>query len=382
MEARREHPAANDVGSPWKVRAADRLIQKGRGAVSNASGRFEPLERALFHDGWGDGDTTAPLKTEVTNEFPKSVVSRNTSPDIPFDRSLNPYRGCEHGCVYCFARPTHAYMGLSAGQDFESQLFAKPQAAELLEQELSKRSYKVAPIALGTNTDPYQPIEKQRRITRQVLKVLAKHNHPVTILTKSRLVVRDLDILVPMAEKGLVKVGLSVTTLDRKLARALEPRASMPQRRLDAIRLLSDAGVPTSVMFAPVIPALNDYEMEQVLAAAAHAGAKEAGYILLRLPLEVAPLFEEWLEVHYPDRKSRVLNRLKALRGGRLNDPRFKHRMRGKGFEADLMDQRFKNLTRRLQFKQEREKLDTELFRPPEGDQLGFNFDVTAARAS
>ena len=273
-------------------------------------------------------------------------------------------------------------MGLSAGQDFESQLFAKPQAAELLEQELSKRSYKVAPIALGTNTDPYQPIEKQRRITRQVLKVLAKHNHPVTILTKSRLVVRDLDILVPMAEKGLVKVGLSVTTLDRKLARALEPRASMPQRRLDAIRLLSDAGVPTSVMFAPVIPALNDYEMEQVLAAAAHAGAKEAGYILLRLPLEVAPLFEEWLEVHYPDRKSRVLNRLKALRGGRLNDPRFKHRMRGKGFEADLMDQRFKNLTRRLQFKQEREKLDTELFRPPEGDQLGFNFDVTAARAS
>ncbi|MBO6506060.1 MAG: PA0069 family radical SAM protein [Kordiimonadaceae bacterium] len=379
MQTNRGHSAANDLGSPWIAKSRAGQMQKGRGAVSNVSGRFEALERSLFHDGWSDGTPAAPLKTEITDEFPKSVISRNTSPDVPFDRSVNPYRGCEHGCVYCFARPTHAYMGMSPGQDFESRLFAKPQAAELLEKELAKPNYKVAPIALGTNTDPYQPIEKQRRITRQILKVLAKHDHPVTILTKSRLVVRDLDILAPMAERGLVKVGLSVTTLDRKLARALEPRASMPQRRLDAIRLLSDADIPTSVMFAPVIPALNDHEMEQVLAAAAHAGAQEAGYILLRLPLEVAPLFEEWLEVHYPDRKSRVLNRLKSLRGGRLNDPRFKHRMRGKGFEADLMGQRFKNLTRRLQFKQERRALETDLFRPPEGDQLGFNFDISAA---
>lgn len=379
MQTQNRHMAANDQGSPWQIKPYNRHPQKGRGAVSNASGRFEALERSLFHDGWSDGVPAEPLKTEVTDEFPKSVISRNKSPDVPFDRSVNPYRGCEHGCVYCFARPTHAYMGMSPGQDFESRLFAKPQAAELLEKELAKPNYKVAPIALGTNTDPYQPIEKQRRITRQILKVLSKHDHPVTILTKSRLVVRDLDILAPMAEKGLVKVGLSITTLDRKLARALEPRASMPQRRLDAIRLISDASIPTSVMFAPVIPALNDHEMEQVLAAASHAGASEAGYILLRLPLEVAPLFEEWLEVHYPDRKSRVLNRLKSLRGGRLNDPRFKHRMRGKGFEADLMDQRFKNLTRRLHFRQERRPLETELFRPPEGDQLGFNFGVSAA---
>lgn len=383
MNGTNQHSAANDQASPWLNRTsaarATAYGQNGRGAVSNAVGRFETLERALFHDGWGSQDQPPQLKTEVTDEYPKSVIARNQSPDIPFDRSVNPYRGCEHGCVYCFARPTHAYMGLSAGQDFESRLFAKPNAPELLERELARKSYKVAPIALGTNTDPYQPIEKQRRITRGLLKVLAKYDHPVTILTKSRLVVRDLDVLAPMAERGLVKVSLSVTTLDRKLARALEPRAAMPQRRLDAIRLLSDAGIPTGVMFAPVIPALNDHEMEQVLAAAAHAGAREAGYILLRLPREVAALFEEWLEVHYPDRKNRVLSRLRALRNGKLNDPRFKHRMRGKGFEADLMDQRFKNLSRRLQFRTERHILETALFRPPAGDQLGFDFGSSAA---
>lgn len=354
-------------------------VKKGRASVSNRSGRFEMLERSVFYDGWGAEVEQARLKTEVTDEFPKSVLTRNKSPDIPFDRSVNPYRGCEHGCVYCFARPTHAFMGLSPGQDFESRLFAKPDAASLLEKELAKKSYKVAPIALGTNTDPYQPIEKERRITRQILKTLAAYDHPVTILTKSRLVARDLDILAPMAKKGLVKVALSVTTLDRKLARAMEPRASMPQRRLDAIRLLSDAGIPAGVMFAPVIPALNDHEMEQVLAAAAHAGASEAGYILLRLPMELADLFEEWLEVHFPDRKSRVLSRLKALRGGRMNDPRFMHRMKGKGFEADLMSQRFRNLARRFKFEQEKHKLETGLFRPPEGDQLGFDFSSSAA---
>lgn len=384
------------AGSPWAVKSlkhqhtAQKFKQahkghthKGRGAVSNDSGRFERLQRAIFSDGWADGRNldaeVERLRTQVTEEFPKSVLTRNQSPDVPFDRSVNPYRGCEHGCVYCFARPTHAYMGLSPGLDFESKLFVKPDAATILETELSKKNYKVAPIALGTNTDPYQPIEREHKITRSILKVLAAHDHPVTILTKSRLVVRDLDLLVPMARKGLVKVALSVTTIDRTLARRLEPRAAMPQRRLDAIRLLSDAGVPTGVMFAPVIPALNDHEMEHVLAAAAHAGAESAGYILLRLPLEVAGLFEEWLEEHYPDRKARVLNRLAALRGGRLNDPRFKHRMKGKGLEADLMKQRFGNLCRRLHLNQSLTELKTDLFRPPAGDQLGFDFDASAA---
>lgn len=374
--------AANDQTSPWLAsfprQGEKRLFAKGRGAVSNASGRYESLRRAQLHDGWSAGEAS-PVRTDVTDEFPKSIIARNQSPDIPFDQSINPYRGCEHGCTYCFARPTHAYMGLSPGLDFESRLFAKSDAAEVLTKEIAHKSYKVSPIALGTNTDPYQPIEKDRRITRQVLKVLAAHDHPVTILTKSRLVVRDLDILAPMAQKGLVKVALSITTLDRKLARTLEPRAAMPQRRLDAIKLLSDAGVPTGVMFAPVIPALNDHEIERVLAAAAHAGASEAGYILLRLPLEVAPLFEEWLEVHYPDRKKRVLNRLKALRGGRLNDPRFKQRMKGEGFEADLMRQRFGNLCRRFQFENGKRTLRTDMFQPPAGDQLGFDFGSSAA---
>lgn len=372
-----------DRTSPWLAgrHAESRVVaaQKGRGAASNASGRFEPLARSFFYDGWNEEERTKPLRTEITEEFPKTVIASNRSPDIPFDKSLNPYRGCEHGCVYCYARPTHAYMGLSPGLDFESRLFAKPAAADILVQELSKKNYKVTPIALGTNTDPYQPIERERRITRSILEVLAAHDHPVTILTKSRLVVRDLDVLAPMAEKGLVKVALSVTSMDRSLARALEPRAAMPQRRLDAIRLLSDAGVPVGVMFAPVIPALNDHEMEQVLAAAAHAGATEAGYILLRLPLEVAGLFEEWLEIHYPDRKKRVLNRLKALRGGRLNDPRFKHRMRGHGLEADLLKQRFGNLCRRLKLNREKTILKTDLFQPPAGDQLGFDFAASAA---
>lgn len=381
-------PWAGAVSAPCDTGRYYGHVPKGRGAVSNHSGRFEPLRRAVFEDGWTYtqtvGGAKAPavaprLRTEITDEFPKSVLTRNQSPDIPFDRSVNPYRGCEHGCVYCFARPTHAFMGLSAGLDFESKLFAKPNAARLLEGELSKKNYKVAPIALGTNTDPYQPIEKDREITRSILKVLAAHDHPVTILTKSRLVVRDMDLLVPMAKKGLVKVALSVTTLDRDLARTLEPRAATPQRRLDAIRLLSDAGVQTGVVFAPVIPALNDHEMEQVLAAAAHAGARSAGYILLRLPLEVAGLFEEWLEEYYPDRKSRVLNRLAAMRGGKLNDPRFKHRMKGKGLEADLMKQRFGNLCRRLHLNQQPIDLKTDLFRPPGGNQLGFNFEASAA---
>lgn len=343
--------------TPW--------LFKGRGAVSNSTGRFERLKKTSFEDGWLREEDKPKLKTHVTEENAKYVLTKNNSPDVPFDRSINAYRGCEHGCVYCFARPTHAYMGLSPGLDFESKLFAKPDAATLLEKEISKKGYEPQPIAMGTNTDPYQPIEKERRITRQILKVLHKYEHPVTILTKSRLVIRDLDLIAPMAEKGLIKVGLSVTTLDRKLSSLMEPRASTPQRRLDAIKLLSDAGVPTSVMFAPVIPAINDHEMEAVLAAGAHAGAKEAGFILLRLPLEVAGLFEEWLEAHFPDRKQRVLNRLSALRGGKLNDPRFKHRMKGSGLEADLMKQRFVNLSKRLRLNIEKASLDIAHFKKP-----------------
>ncbi len=383
MTKQQQRAVVSPKVSPWLAgnQATRRFlhVEKGRGAVSNVTGRFEPLRRSVFFDGWDEQEAPEKLRTDVTDEFPKTIISRNQSPDVPFDQSINPYRGCEHGCVYCFARPTHAYMGLSPGLDFESRLFAKPDAASILERQISNRNYQVKPIALGTNTDPYQPIERERRITRSVLQVLAAHDHPLTILTKSRLVVRDLDILSPMAQKGLVKVALSVTTLDRKLARTLEPRAAMPQRRLDAIKLLSDAGIPTGVVFAPVIPALNDHEMEQVLAAAAHAGAHEAGYIPLRLPSEVASLFEEWLETYFPDRKSRVLSRLKGLRGGRLNDPRFKHRMKGSGFEADLMKQRFVNLCRRLKLNQQQVQLKTDLFRPPEGDQLGFDFGVSAA---
>jgi len=346
-----------ETSSPW--------LQRGRGASSNTSGRFERLTREPTHDGWRGEAELPPLHTTVTEEQAKHILTRNKSPDIPFDRYINAYRGCEHGCIYCFARPTHAFLGMSPGLDFESKLVAKPNAAELLRREISKKGYRAKPIAMGTNTDPYQPLEKERRITRSLLKVLHECDHPVTILTKSRLIVRDLDLLAPMAEKGLVKVALSVTTLDRKLARRMEPRASTPVRRLDAIRLLSDAGIPTGVMFAPVIPAINDHEMEAVLSAAAHAGAKEAGYILLRLPLELGGLFEEWLEEHYPDRKSRVLSRLRELRGGRLNDPRFKHRMKGKGLEAELMDKRFRNLCRRLRLNEGKVTLQTEAFKKP-----------------
>lgn len=341
------------------------VAARGRGAVSNQTGRFERFAKERVDDGWQIAEDVPPLRTEVTDEAPKHIITRNQSPDIPFDRSINPYRGCEHGCVYCFARPSHAYVGLSAGLDFESKLFAKPNAAELLRREIGAKGYKVAPIAMGTNTDPYQPLEKERGITREILQVLLECEHPVTLLTKSRLVVRDLDIISRMAEKGLIRVSLSITTLDRRLARLMEPRASTPQRRLDALRLLSDAGVPTGMMFAPVIPALNDHEMEAVLSAAAHAGAKDANYILLRLPREVAPLFEEWLEEHYPERKSRVMGRLAAMRDGKVNDPRFKHRMKGTGLEAELMDLRFRNLCRRLKLNQDRVGLDDTRFRKP-----------------
>src|SRR5258706_9391048 len=312
----------------------DRRLLRGRGAVSNAVGRYEKQARVLVDDGWDDGWRDEdlpppPLRTQVIRDAPRSIITRNNSPDISFDRSINPYRGCEHGCIYCFARPTHAYLGMSPGTDFESRLFAKPNAAELLVRELSAPGYVPRAIAMGTNTDPYQPLEKKMRITRSILEVLRDFSHPVGIVTKSPLILRDLDILTPMAEQGLAKVALSVTTLDRKLARLMEPRAGTPARRLQAIRGLAEAGIPTGVLFAPIIPALNDGEMESVLAAARDAGARTAGYVLLRLPLEIKDLFREWLAVSVPDRAKDVMALVRQMRGGKDYDNPWDTAMRG-----------------------------------------------------
>jgi len=306
---------------------------KGRGAASNDSGRFEPLKRMRVDDGWciDDGDPDRKRRTRVTPETPRTIIARNTSPDVPFDRSINPYRGREHGCVYCFARPTHAYYGLSAGLDFETELFSKPEAAKLLENEIAHPNYRCRTMALGTNTDPYQPVERRHEITRGVLQVLAASNHPFSIATKSDLVLRDLDIIAPMAEKGLAAVGVSLTTVDGRLARTLEPRASASGRRLKAIKGLAEAGVPTVAMAAPVIPALNDMELERLLEAAAGVGAFAAGYILLRLPHEIKSLFEEWLVNHYPDRARRVLSLIKQTRRGSLYRSSWGERMNGTG---------------------------------------------------
>ena len=321
----------------------------GRAALSNKSGRYERQSQEVFDDGWGTMDVPAEqMRTEVTEEAPKSIIARNTSPDIPFDRSINPYRGCEHGCIYCFARPTHAYLGLSPGLDFETKLFAKPNAAELLRSELSRKGYRCAPIAMGTNTDPYQPVEKRYEVMRRILQVLAEFNHPVTIVTKSHLVCRDLDILGPMGRAGLAKVALSVTTLDRHLARKMEPRASTPEKRIDAITQLAMTGVPVGVMVAPVIPALTDHEMESILEKAAGAGAQCANFILLRLPLEIKDLFTEWLSEIEPAKAKRVMSLLVDMRGGRANDPRFGHRMRGQGKYAELLSLRFARAKARL----------------------------------
>src|SRR5882724_11680079 len=296
------------VLSPSKVPAGeflgtgvDRDRRRGRGTLSNTSGRYEPTARIAFDDGWRSIEELPAFETTVTEEKARTIITRNDSPDIGFDRSINPYRGCEHGCVYCFARPTHAYLGLSPGLDFESKLFAKPDAPQLLEKELATQDYEPRMIAIGTNTDPYQPIERERNIMRGILEVLDRTSHPVGIVTKSALVIRDIDILARMAKRNLAKVAISVTTLDARLARTMEPRASTPTRRLEALRQLSQAGIPTTVMVAPVIPALNDSEIERILDAAAHAGVKEASYVLLRLPLEVRDLFREWLMANYPD---------------------------------------------------------------------------------
>ncbi|MCP1198263.1 PA0069 family radical SAM protein [Notoacmeibacter sp. MSK16QG-6] len=350
----------------------DHSRRRGRGTALNTTGRFEPLTREGFDDGWQSIEELPPFRTDVQVEKPKKIIARNSSPDIAFDRSVNPYRGCEHGCVYCFARPTHAYMGLSPGLEFESRLFAKPDAARLLAAELAAKNYEPRTIAIGTNTDPYQPIEKDWRIMRHVLEVLEAANHPVGIVTKNAMVVRDIDILSRMAEKGLAKVAISVTTLDRKVARSMEPRASTPTKRLEAIRALSDAGIPTSVIAAPVVPGLTDHEIERILDAGAAAGAKEASYIILRLPLEVAPIFKDWLLREYPDRYRHVLSLIRSMRGGRDYDAEWGKRMKGSGPYAWQIGRRFEMAARRLGLNTEKKVLRTDLFQAPplENEQL------------
>jgi len=353
--------------------------RKGRGAVSNASGRYEPFTRVAIDDGWGQDPATfspdglshdgvsgpqAP-PTEVTWDATRSIITRNNSPDVPFDRSINPYRGCEHGCVYCFARPSHAWLGYSPGLDFETKIVAKPEAARLLRKELAGKNYRPAPIALGTNTDPYQPVERKLKVTRGILEVLKETRHPFTIVTKSNLVLRDLDILAPMAREGMVRVMISLTTQDRKLSRVMEPRAPTPERRLEAMRTLNAAGVPTGVLTAPLIPAINDAELESLLEAAARAGAGHGGYVLLRLPLEIKDLFAEWLEAHFPERKNKVLNLVRDTRAGGLYQSGFGLRQRGSGVYADLIAKRFKQAEHRLGLNRGAPPLDVSQFTPP-----------------
>ena len=338
-----------------------------RGARSFVQGRFEAVAREAFDDGWTTEEADSrELKTTVAIESARSIISHNESPDVGFSQSINPYRGCEHGCVYCYARPSHAYLELSPGLDFETKLFAKTNAAERLREELGKPGYKPSPIALGANTDCYQPIERKYRITRQILEVLAQCEHPVTMVTKSALIERDLDLLKELGSKNLIKVFVSIGTLDRALARKLEPRAASPQRRLDVVRRLNENGVPCGVMIAALIPALNDKTMEQVLEAAAVAGAREAAYVILRLPYELKAVFKEWLAEHYPQRAEHVMSIVRQMRGGRDNDPRFGTRMSGTGNYAELIEKRFEIACRRFGVnRREAPELDCERFRPP-----------------
>ncbi len=339
--------------------------RRGRGAQSNAAGRYEPMARVAFDDGWQSLEELPPFKTTVAVDATRKVITRNDSPDIGFDRSINPYRGCEHGCVYCFARPTHAYLGLSPGLDFESKLLVKPEAADLLARELSAPNYQPKVIAIGTNTDPYQPIERRYQVMRRILEVLDRANHPVGIVTKSALVTRDIDILARMAKRNLVKVALSVTTLDAGLARTMEPRAATPARRLEALRRLSDAGVPAAVMVAPVIPALNDQEIERILDCAAAAGVKEAGYVLLRLPLEVRDLFREWLAANYPHREEHVFKLIRDMRGGKDYDAKWGERMKGSGPYAWMIGRRFEMACEKFGLNERKLALSTANFRAP-----------------
>ena len=356
-----ELPAPAPAGDEGpSIRQARR---RGRGAQSNATGRFEPLTRVAFADDWQSLEDLPPFATSVTIDSTRKIITRNDSPDIGFDRSINPYRGCEHGCVYCFARPTHAFLGLSAGLDFETKLFAKPDAPRLLERELSESGYVPRTIAIGTNTDPYQPIERRYKIMRGILEVLDRLGHPVGIVTKSALILRDLDLLTRLAERNLVKVALSVTTLDAKLARIMEPRASTPSRRLEALRQLRAAGVPTAVMVAPIIPAINDAEIERILDAASIAGVGDAGYVLLRLPLELRDLFREWLMENFPDRYRHVFTLIRDMRGGKDYDATWGRRMKGSGPYAWMIGRRFEVACERLGLNVDKVKLTTEHFR-------------------
>ncbi len=361
-------PAAAEAGGVRPL-----VFVKGAGAVSNPQGRFERDARTPFDDGWGLDDGPGPqAPISVAREVARSIISRNQSPDIPFDLSVNPYRGCEHGCIYCYARPNHAYVGLSPGLDFERRLFAKSNAAELLRQELAHAGYRCQPINIGSATDAYQPIERTWRLTRAVLEVLSACDHPLTIITKSALVERDVDLLAPMARRGLAAVYVTITTLDPALARIWEPRAAAPWRRLELVRRLSEAGIPVGVSIAPLVPFVNEHELEQIMTEARAAGASSAFYMMLRLPWELKDLFVDWLNVHFPDRARRVLARLGDLRGGagahRLNDPRYHTRMKGQGKWAELLRMRFDVASRRLGYGQGRVALRTDLFRPPGRD--------------
>src|SRR6516164_273582 len=355
----------SSVGSGQLGRLIDRKRRRGRGTASTVSGRYEPLARVAFDDGWQGLEELPPFKTTVTVDTTRKIITHNDSPDLSFDRSINPYRGCEHGCVYCFARPTHAYLGLSPGLDFESKLFMKPNAPELLERELSAPGYTPRTIAIGTNTDPYQPIERRYQIMRRILEVLDRAGHPVGIVTKSALVLRDLDILTRMAKRDLVKVAISVTTLDPKLARVMEPRAATPARRLGALRELVKAGVPASALVAPVIPAINDAEIERILEAIAETGVRHAGYVLLRLPLELKDLFREWLIENFPDRYRHVINLIRETRGGKDYDSTWGKRQTGSGPIAWMIGRRFEVACDRLGFNSTSVKTTTEHFRPP-----------------
>ena len=367
--------ALSDDADPVPTGRMPSLAQRGRGATLNPKVRFDALGASPFDDGWDTLEAFAELPklaTTLTRDASRSVISWNTSPDIGFDRALNPYRGCEHGCIYCYARPTHAYLGLSPGLDFETKLTFKPDVAELLEKELRKPGYSARTMALGSNTDPYQPVERTLKLTRSVLEVLDRFNHPVGIVTKSAGVLRDLDILSSMASRNLARVYLSVTTLDDKLARIMEPRAAAPQRRLQAIAELTRAGVPTGVLAAPMIPGLNDAEMERILEASARAGARHAGYVLLRLPHELRQMFEDWLQTHMPDRAGHVLSLIRETRSGALNDARFHHRFSGQGVYADLLLRRFARAARQWGLDEAREGLDCTRFSVPQGAKRGL----------
>jgi DNA repair photolyase len=366
----RRRPPEPDLSHPrpageFKPPPVDSVRRRGRGAQTNATGRYEPRATVAFDDGWQSIEELPPFTTEVAVDTARKVITRNNSPDISFDRSINPYRGCEHGCIYCFARPTHAYLGLSPGLDFESKLFMKPDAPELLERELSARNYTPRIIAIGTNTDPYQPIERRYQVMHRILEVLERAGHPVGIVTKSNLVVRDIDILARMAKRNLVRVGISVTTMDAKLSRVMEPRAPTPPRRLEALRQLAQAGIPTTVMVAPVIPAINDAEIERILDAAAACGVRGAGYVLLRLPLEVRDLFREWLQANFPDRERHVFALIRQTRGGKDYDATFGKRMTGGGPYAWMIGKRFETTCARLGLNVHKTELTTEHFRPP-----------------